>query len=125
LLIVETALYSATPPYFKLKDGLPVLDGACSYYLFEVTGCVSSAEPARITGRVLESGINKKFSGFCRASFAILELAILATRLHLLSKDAVLREIDHWSALVKKTGGKRELKALNMLIDYIETYTAV
>ncbi len=125
LLIVETALYSVRPPHFKTKTGLPVLDGACSYYEFEVMEHKESGEPAHVVCRVLEKGHNKSFQGFCRASYVVIEAAILATRLHLVDKKAVRDKLDHWAGLVKKTGGEREIRAFNILVDYVEAFRAV
>lgn len=125
LLIVETALYSATPPYFKTKTGLPVLEDACSYFEFEVVECNSSGEPAHVVCKLLEKGYNKTFQGFCRASYVVIEAAILATRLHFLDKKAVQDKLDDWAGLVKKTGGEREVKAFNVLVDYVKAFRAV
>jgi hypothetical protein len=59
--------------------------------------------------------------GWNRAHHAILELAIHATRLHILEPDFLAAEIERLQPLVDKTGGHRERQAWQILNDFIET----
>jgi hypothetical protein len=67
----------------------------------------------RFTGR------NRDFFGFNRGKHAVVEAAILATRVALLPKDSILAEFDRLRILVEKTGGQPEHEALALLTDYV------
>jgi hypothetical protein len=61
----------------------------------------------------------RPFSGFNRARHAVLEAAILATRLHLLPAQQVRLHLELLEPAVQKTAGERELQAWQLLLDYI------
>jgi len=57
----------------------------------------------------------RPFLGFNRARHAVVEGAILVTRLHLLGVDEVRRQLRELAVLVEKTGGPREHEAFGLL----------
>ncbi len=57
----------------------------------------------------------RPFLGFNRARHAVLEGAILVTRLHLLGSEEVGRQFRDLSVIVGKTGGPREHEAWRLL----------
>lgn len=65
---------------------------------------------------------HKPFQGFNRAQAAVLEAAILATRLEFLSPIKVKSEITYLNIAVQKTGGERELESWRWLIDLMEAH---
>jgi hypothetical protein len=78
------------------------------------------AERAHWICQIVRSGRRRDFGGFNRAKHALLELAILASRLHLLPTETVQQALTHYQPLVDKTGGLDEILAWRMLQEYIQ-----
>ncbi len=62
------------------------------------------------------------FAGFNRAQAAVVEAAILVTRLDRLPADKVHREIEYLAIAVDKTAGERERRAWEWLMERIESH---
>jgi len=62
------------------------------------------------------------FMGLNRAKAAILEAAILVSRLDRLSADKIDAEIDYLRIAIDKTAGEDEIEAWDWLMDRIKTY---
>jgi hypothetical protein len=62
------------------------------------------------------------FLGFNRAQFAVLELAILVSRLQMLPWEKIQSELDYLRIGFDKTAGVHEQQAWNWLMTNIETY---
>ncbi|MDP1658039.1 MAG: DUF447 family protein [Methylotenera sp.] len=67
---------------------------------------------------------HQPFLGFNRAQSAVIELAVLASRLHMLQKEKVLSEITYLKIAIDKTAGERELQAWGWLAEKIENFYA-
>lgn len=100
-----------------------VLAECCSWRELEVTSIDSTPPRSRVETRVVHRGTRRDFIGFNRASHAVLETAIYATRLHLLARDFIESEIARLQVIVDKTAGPRELEAMALLTDYIRAST--
>ena len=74
---------------------------------------------------VLHEVQHQPFQGFNRAQAAVVELAILASRLHIVPKNKVLSELNYLQIAIDKTAGERELQAWQWLTEKIENYYAV
>ena len=96
-----------------------VLESACRWYEFEIVRFDDSGERTNLEARVLHAGRLRDFFGFNRAKYAVLEAAILATRVHLLERGEVLRQLDELAILVEKTGGEREREAFGLVRGYV------
>jgi hypothetical protein len=92
-----------------------VLAGACRAYEFRVDSADASQERVRLEARVVAEREGRPFLGFNRAAHAVVEGAILITRLHLLGAEEVRRRLDDLGVLVEKTGGTREREAFHLL----------
>ncbi|MBI1337662.1 MAG: DUF447 family protein [Phycisphaera sp.] len=99
-----------------------VLLGACRYHVFRVEGVDDSQPRTRITARVVKSERLRDFGGFNRARFAVIEVTILATRLHLTGKGSVLEALERYRPLVDKTGSGAERQAFEFVARYIEQW---
>ena len=66
--------------------------------------------------------IHKPFPGFNRAQAAVLEVAILVSRLNMLPIEKIDSEIEYHTIAIEKTAGQRELEAWNWLMDKIQDY---
>jgi hypothetical protein len=62
--------------------------------------------------------------GFNRARHAIVEAAILATRLQFLPPDEVAREFDRLAVMVEKTGDAPEREAMALLRSHLASVHA-
>jgi hypothetical protein len=96
-----------------------ILADACRWYAFRVQSLDDRDERTRILARVIDRGALREFFGFNRAKHAVLEAAILTTRIHLLDPQHIRREFDRLAVLVEKTGGHQEHRAFTFLQDYV------
>ncbi len=62
------------------------------------------------------------FKGFNRAQSAVLEAAILVSRLKMLSEEKVEQELEYLTIAIEKTAGENEKIAWQWLMDKIETF---
>lgn len=95
-------------------DGF-VLSDACRAFEFRVELIDTSEQRVRMTATIVNALSLRDFLGFNRAKHAILEAAILATRLHILDLDEVRRDYAKFRIIVEKTGGPAEYEAMTML----------
>jgi hypothetical protein len=98
-----------------------VLAGACRYYEFRVVSIDDSEPRVRIEAEVAHSGRLRDFYGFNRAKHAVVEAAILATRIHLLPREEIEAEFRKLGVIVTKTGGSQEREAFEFLGRYVAT----
>jgi hypothetical protein len=96
-----------------------VLADCCSWREVEVVSIDSTPPRSRVETRVVHHGTRRDFIGFNRASHAVLEAAIYATRLHLLEPGFIESEVARLQVIVDKTAGPREHEAMVLLTDYI------
>lgn len=92
-----------------------VLEEMCRAYEFRVEEADRSRERGRLVARVVKEHEGRPFVGFNRARHAVVEGAILVTRLHLLGAEEVGRQLRALKVLVEKTGGAREHEAFQLL----------
>ena len=120
-LFAEGAVSSPEFPAFPadMIRGV-VLKNACSYYECSVIEADATPERANFRCRVVKEGFVRQFVGFNRAKNAIIEAAILATRVRFLGVEKILQEYLRFSDIVKKTGAEEEVKAMRYLQDYVE-----
>jgi uncharacterized protein len=79
--------------------------------------------PQLIMQKVAEFN-HKSFAGFNRAQAAVIELAVLVSRLHLLPKDKIMAEIEYLKIAIDKTAGEREIEAWRWLMEKTDAYFA-
>lgn len=112
-LVVGEAVAPAARPASRI--GGWVLDDACAAWEFTVAERDCSQERIRLDTRIVATHAGRPFLGFNRAAHAVLEGAILVTRLHLLGAGEVRRQLALLEPLVSKTGGDRERTAFALL----------
>ena len=100
-------------------DGV-ILAGACRWYAFRVQSIDDRAERCQIVAHVVDSGRLRDFFGFNRAKHAVVEAAILATRVGLLPPEEIRAEIARLAVPVCKTAGDQERRAFEFLCKYID-----
>ena len=99
-------------------DGRILLD-ACRYAEFRVMAFEEDVAPARATVEVVRQGRFRDFFGLNRAKHAVVEAAILATRIRHLPPATILDDLNRLRPLVHKTGGPDEHQAFDLLTDWI------
>lgn len=62
------------------------------------------------------------FKGFNRAQSAVLEAAILVSRLHMLPEEKINQELEYLTIAIDKTAGENEKTAWGWLMDKIEAF---
>jgi uncharacterized protein len=96
-----------------------IIATACRWYAFEVESLDDSAERTNIVARVTDRGVLRDFLGFNRGKHAVLEAAILATRVHLIDANELAAEFNRLAIIVNKTGAAPEHRAFKSLHNYI------
>ncbi|MFO0912783.1 MAG: DUF447 family protein [Pirellulales bacterium] len=98
---------------------VPHLVDCVRWYALELVSWDESGPRPVAEGRVVASGRERDFWGFNRARHALIETAILATRLAWHSPEEIARQLDHCRTVVNKTGGPAELLAFDRLHAWI------
>jgi len=108
------------PPLVKADgfDGF-VISGACRWFALRTETLDDSAPRTTITMRAAACGTLRDFFGLNRAKHAVVEGAILATRLHLLPRSEILAQFEALRPLVEKTGGEAEHRAFAFLEEFV------
>lgn len=122
LLLAQAAVGQAPPQPARPAERVAgfVLTGACRFYEFVVRSMDESQERVQIQAEVVHQGTLREFFGLNRAKHAVVEAAILATRLHLIPLDEVRAEYRKLRVLVEKTGGPAEHVAFDFLAAHVE-----
>jgi hypothetical protein len=102
-------------------DGV-ILANSCRWYAFQVELLDDASERTSIIATVVDRGTIRDFFGFNRAKHAVVEAAILATRLSLLSAEQVRSEFDRLAVIVNKTAGHQEQRAFAFLKNYVDEH---
>ena len=102
----------------KKVEGVVIAD-ACRWYEFQVTSLDDHAQRTTIACDVVAKGRIRDFFGFNRAKHAVLEAAILATRLESMSPQEVCAEFRRLAVLVEKAAGDQERRAFRFLDEYV------
>ena len=98
-----------------------ILVAACRWYAFEVVSLDDRNEPVTMQCQVVESGRQRDFFGFNRAKHAVLEAAILATRVQFLPATLIRSQLEQLAVIVEKTAGAQEQRAFDLLQDYVDS----
>ncbi len=126
-LIAQAAVDQvAEAPPARVADSIQgkILVDACRWYGFKVESVDERDLRASLSCRIVESGFQREFAGFCRAKHAVIEAAILATRIHLLPQAQLREELARLMPLVEKTGGAAEQRAFRLLEHYIVNFNS-
>lgn len=120
LLFCEAALGDPHPPTRRAEavEGA-VLADACSWREVAVEAIDASGPRARVTARVVGRGTGREFVGFSRASGAVLEASILASRVRRLPADEIRADLARLAVVVDKTAGPRERAAWDRVIRHV------
>jgi uncharacterized protein len=122
LLFTQAALADPHPPTRPAAtiEGA-VLSDACSWREVTVEAIDESGPRARVTTQVVDRGTAREFLGFNRASHAVLEASIIASRARLLPSADIGAELERLQVLVDKTAGPREREAMELVRRHVRS----
>ena len=107
------------PELMPVSGGMRLAD-CCRWFAFRVISLDDRAERTNIECTVVERGEVRPCFGFNRAKHAVLEAAILATRIGILPAEEIRREMERLAIPVQKTSGDQERRAFAFLQEYVE-----
>ena len=96
------------------------LNNALAHIELEIIAFDDDDPRACFKGSVICDVEHAPFRGFNRAQAAVIEAAVLVSRLNMLSAQKIQQEIAYLSIAIEKTAGPRELEAWGWLIAKIE-----
>jgi uncharacterized protein len=99
-------------------DVVPVqrLADALTHMELAVTEVTADQQRPRFRCRVVRTAQHAPFQGFNRAQAAVIEAAILVSRLNMLPRERIDRELAILQSAVEKTAGPAELEAWSWLM---------
>ncbi|OYX75713.1 MAG: tetrahydromethanopterin synthesis protein [Rhizobiales bacterium 32-66-11] len=95
-----------------------------AYEEFEVTEVVDDPQRPRLTCQVVHRAAAGTFCGLNRAVAAVVEGAVLVSRLALLEAEKLDREMAYLSIAIEKTGGPQEHEAWRWLCEAVADFRA-
>lgn len=101
---------------------VPRLAGALAHLELEVVDVTADDQRPRFRCRVVRLVQHAPFQGFNRAKAAVLEAAILVSRLHMLPRERIARELEYLKSAVDKTGGPEEIEAWSWLVEKVQAH---
>jgi uncharacterized protein len=106
------------------SDKVPVarLAGALAHAELAVTRVSEDEQRPRFHTRVVHRVSHAPFEGLNRAKAAVIEAAILVSRLDFLAREKIEREIDYLRIAVEKTAGAAEQEAWGWLMEKIRSH---
>ena len=102
----------------------PRLAAAIAHQEMEVVRVEEDEQRPRFLCRVIREEAHAPFQGYNRAQAAVIEGAVLVSRLFMLPRDKVEREIAYLEIAVGKTAGPREREAWDWLMRAVAEFYA-
>jgi len=99
-----------------------VLDAALAHAELKVESVSEDELRPRFRCLVVHEAVHAPFHGFNRAQAAVVEAAILVSRLHMLPAEKIERELAYLQIAIDKTAGPRERQAWDWLMQRIDEH---
>jgi hypothetical protein len=112
------------PVYAAEKIKGFVLKTALAHRELELVEVKDDATRPELYFRVVHEVNHAPFRGFNRAQAAVVELAVLVSRLHMLPMEKIDAEVAYLAIAIEKTAGEREREAWGWLMERIENHKA-
>lgn len=100
------------------------LADAVSHWELAVEQVSDDAQRPRFACKLVHAQSHRPWEGFNRAQAAVLECAVLVTRLSMLSREKVENELKYLEIAISKTAGPREEEAWGWLMEKIGAWRA-
>jgi uncharacterized protein len=101
-----------------------VLEGAVSHWELAVDAVTEDDVRPRFACRIVHEGNHAPWQGFNRAQAAVLECAVLVSRLGMLPPEKIEAELKYLEIAISKTAGEREQEAWGWLMERIAAWRA-
>jgi hypothetical protein len=101
-----------------------VLDSALAHRELELLEVREDAQRPELVFKVVHEVQHLPFRGFNRAQAAVIELAVLVSRLHMLPIEKIDEEMAYLNVAIEKTAGEREIQAWQWLVERVENFKA-
>jgi hypothetical protein len=105
-------------------SAVPRLKAALSHSVLHVESIADDGVRPRHFCRIVQEETHAPFTGFNRARAAVLELAILVSRLNMLPCEKIEAEIAYLSIAIEKTAGPDEKEAWGWLMQKVTDHLA-
>lgn len=103
---------------------VPRLKSALSHSVLKVVSVADDGMRPRFSCRIVGQGMHAPFTGMNRAKAAVLELAILVSRLDMLPQEKIDAELAYLSIALEKTAGPDERLAWSWLMQRVVDHRA-
>jgi hypothetical protein len=103
---------------------VPRLKAALAHAELKVARITEDAQRPRFHCAMVHRATHAPFEGFNRAKAAVVEAAILASRLHMLPREKIDSEIAYLQIAIDKTAGPAEQEAWGWLMEKIGAHHA-
>ena len=117
---LETSPESVATPSGKCRR----LADCCRWFECEVTQISETPPRIEVECEVVDQGFVRHWSGFNRAKHAVIEAAILATRIKFIAASEVEAEFERLAVPIAKTGGHQEHRTFAFLQRYVHEQIA-
>nr|WP_304363685.1 DUF447 domain-containing protein [Jiella sp. LLJ827] len=112
-------------PLTPIEDSpIPRLEAALSHDVLKVQSVSADDLRPRFFCKVIASGQHRPFTGMNRAKAAVLEAAILVSRLKMLPAEKIENEIAYLKIAIDKTAGPDEEQAFYWLLEKVIAHLA-
>jgi hypothetical protein len=101
-----------------------VLEGALAHRELRLVEVIEDDTRPQLFFEVVHEVNHLPFKGFNRAQAAVIEVAVLVSRLHMLLPDKIDAELQYLTIAMEKTAGEREWQAWGWLMEKIENFHA-
>ena len=110
------------PPLVKAEsiEG-HIIQSACRAYEFTVESIDETGPRMSLICKIVMSHRLRDFFGFNRAKHAVIEAAILATRIDFLPPEEIQQQFDQLRVIVEKTAGPVEKRAFEHLNQFVNS----
>ncbi len=104
-----------------MVQGVRLAD-AVSHWELAVEKLTDDPQRPRFSCKLVQAVSHRPWEGFNRAQAAVLECAVLVTRLSMLPPEKIDNELKYLEIAISKTGGPREEEAWGWLMEKIEAW---
>jgi hypothetical protein len=101
-----------------------VLESALAHRELELVEVREDEQRPELKFKVVHEMQHAPFRGFNRAQAAVIELAVLVSRLHMLPIEKIDAEMAYLSIAIEKTAGERESQAWEWLVERVNNFKA-
>jgi hypothetical protein len=101
-----------------------VLESALAHRELELDEIEEDATRPSLWFKVVHEENHAPFRGFNRAQAAVIEAAVLVSRLHMLPMEKIAAELKYLTIAIDKTAGERELQAWGWLMERVQNFKA-